>query len=113
MAKIRIKDLKMGMVLASHAKDPNGRLLLPAGEKISDKHIRTLMAWGITEVNIEGNEDEALKSKPSAKNTQPFPQQLAEEVGELFRYSNGQHPAIKELIELCKLRKMKSRQETH
>jgi hypothetical protein len=113
MVKVRIKNLKVGMVLASHAKDPNGRLLLPAGEKITDKHIRTFMAWGITEVDIEGNIDDARKDKPAVDRTETFSQQLIEEVDELFRYSNRKHPAIKELVELCKLRKMKSRQEAH
>ena len=108
MGKVRIKDLKMGMILASHARDPNGRLLLPAGEEITDKHIRTLKAWGIAEVDIESNKDEVSEGRPSAKNREPVPTQVMEEVDELFRYTNKQHPAIKELIELCKLRKMES-----
>ena len=108
MGKVRIKDLKMGMILGSHARDPNGRLLLPAGEEITDKHILTLKAWGIAEVDIEGNEDEVAKGQPSVKKAKPVPTQVIEEVDELFRYTNKQHPAIKELIELCKLRKMES-----
>ena len=106
MAKVRIKYLKLGMVLASHARDPNGRLLLPAGEEITDKHIRTLKAWGIAEVDIEGNKDEA--GQTSGKNGESVPIQVQEEVDELFRYSNRKHPAIKELVELCVLRKTKS-----
>lgn len=101
------------MVLASHAKDPNGRLLLPAGEKITDKHIRTFMAWGIPEVDIEDNKNEAGTGKPAVGKAETFPRELMEEVDELFRYSNGKHPAIKELVDLCKLRKMKSRQGGH
>jgi len=108
MGKVRIKDLKMGMILASHARDPNGRLLLPAGEEITDKHIRTLKAWGIAEVDIESNKDEVSEGQPSVKNREPVPTQVMEEVDELFRYTNKQHPAIKELIELCKQRKMES-----
>ena len=108
MGKVRIKELKMGMVLASHARDPNGRLLIPAGEEITDKHILTLKAWGIAEVDIEGNEDEVSQGLSSVKKAEPVPTQVIEEVDELFRYTNKQHPAIKELIELCKLRKMES-----
>lgn len=108
MGKVRIKDLKMGMILASHARDPNGRLLLPAGEEITDKHIRTLKAWGIAEVDIEGDKDEVSEGQPSVKNAEQVSTQVMEEVDELFRYTNKQHPAIKELIELCKLRKMGS-----
>lgn len=111
MDKVRLKDLKIGMILASHARDPNGRLLLPAGEKITDKHICTLKAWGIAEVDIEGNEDEVSEGQPSGENAKPVPTQVMEEVDELFRYTNKEHPAIKELIELCKLRKMGSHQK--
>jgi hypothetical protein len=108
MGTFRIKDLKMGMILASHARDPNGRLLLPAGEEITDKNIRTLKAWGIAEVDIEGDEDEVSEGQPSNKKSEQVPTQVIEEVDELFRYTNKKHPAIKEMIELCKLRKMES-----
>ena len=105
MAKVRVKNLKLGMVLASHARDPNGRLLLPAGEEVTDKHIRTLKAWGISEVDIEGNKDE---EGPFSDNKEgSVPKQVKEEVDELFRYSNRKHPAIMELVELCVLRKTK------
>ncbi len=116
MAKVRIKDLKAGMVLASHARDSNGRLLLPAGEEVSDKHIHTLMAWGISEVDvevdIESKKEEVSKDRTSAQNAETLPTQMKEEVDELFRYSNRENSVIKELVELCIMRKMKTRQET-
>lgn len=110
MANVRIKDLKQGMVLANHARDPNGRLLLSAGEEITGKLIRTFKAWGITEVDIEGHGDgeRATEGLPSVINAEQVPTEVREEVDELFRYTDRQHPAIKELVELCTLRKMKS-----
>jgi len=109
MANVRIKDLKPGMVLANHAKDPNGRLLLSVGEEITDKHIRTFKAWGITEVEIDsGDEDGVIDGQPSEINVEQVPAQVREEVDELFRYTDRQHPIIEELVELCTLRKMKS-----
>ncbi len=110
MAIVRIKDLKLGMVLSNHAKDPNGRLLLTVGEEITDKHIRTFKAWGITEVDVEGigDEEKVTEDLPSVINGEQIPTEVREEVDELFRYSDRQHPAIKELVELCTLRKMKS-----
>jgi len=110
MANVRIKDIKQGMVLASPARDPNGRLLLSVGEEITDKLICTFKAWGITEVEIEGNgDDERVTEDPfSEVRAEQVPLQVREEVDELFRYTDRQHPAIKELVELCTLRKMKS-----
>lgn len=108
MQKIRIKDLIPGMVLASHALDLNGRLLLKGGEEITDKDIRTFKAWGMTEVDIEDTicEHGISKGQSSAISTEQVPTKVKEEVDELFRYSNKKHPAIKELVELCILRKM-------
>ena len=110
MANVRIKDLKPGMVLASHARDPNGRLLLSVGEEITGKHIRTFKAWGMTEVDIKGNggEERVTEGRPPVINAEQVPTQVREEVDELFRYTDRQHPAIKEMVELCTLRKMKS-----
>jgi len=110
MAKVRIKDIKQGMVLASPARDPNGRLLLSVGEEITDKLICTFKAWGITEVEIEGNGDEERVTEDpfSEVRAEQVPTQVREEVEELFRYTDRQHPAIKELVESCTLRKMKS-----
>jgi len=109
MVNVRVKDLKQGMILANHAKDPNGRLLLAIGEEITDKHIRTFKAWGITEVEIDSyrDEDGVIDGQPSEINVEQVPRQVREEMDELFRYTDSQHPIIKELIELCTLRKMK------
>lgn len=108
MAIVRIKDLKPGMILASPAKDPNGRLLLTDGEEITGKHIRTFKAWGIAEVDIKGSpdEDSVTESQLSEVKAQQASTPVKEEVEELFRYANRNHPAIKELVELCILRKM-------
>ncbi len=110
MAIVRLKDLKPGMVLASHAMDPNGRLLLTVGEVITDKHIRTFKAWGISELDIKDSEEENTVVVDGAQDVkaEQVPTQVSEEVDELFRYTNRQHPAMKELIELCVLRKMES-----
>lgn len=110
MAIVRIKDLKAGMVLASHARDTNGRLLLTVGEAITEKHIRTFKAWGIVEFDIKDSVDE--ENVPDEEgvgvSAEQAPSEVKEEVDDLFRYSNKQHPAIKELIELCISRKMAS-----
>jgi len=110
MANVRIKDLRQGMVLANHARDLNGGLLLAIGEKITDKHILAFKAWGITEVEIDSYEDEngIVEGQSSEINVESIPTQVREELDELFRYTDRRHPAIEELIELCILKKMKS-----
>jgi len=99
------------MVLASHTRDSNGRLLLTAGEEITDKHIRILKAWGITGIDIEGyeNEERAGEGESSVASAEQILPRVREEVDELFRYTDRQHPVIKELVHLCTSRKMESR----
>lgn len=59
MGTILINDLQAGMVLASDLKGSGGRMLLPAGVELQDIHLKTLKAWGITEVAIQGDAEVA------------------------------------------------------
>jgi len=57
MGVVYVKNLKVGMVLSDDVRDINSRLLLAKGQKIQSKHIRIFKIWGITEVNVTGDED--------------------------------------------------------
>ena len=108
MTKLKIKSLKEGMVLADDIRDHNGMLILSQGQIITEKHLRTFKSWGITEIDIEGAVEEEDKAGPIEKNEKNIPAEVKEKVDELFRYTDKQHPAIAELMELCKLRKIES-----
>ena len=56
MAKIKVKDLDIGMTLTADVCDPNGRFLLGAGCELIDKHIKALNAWGVISVEISDAE---------------------------------------------------------
>ncbi len=53
MARVNAQDLRAGMVLATDAKNTQGRLLLPRGLVLEDQHIRVLALWGVIDVDIE------------------------------------------------------------
>ena len=108
MAKLKLKDLKEGMVLADHVMDQNGMMILSAGQKITSKYIKTFRAWGIAEVDVEGNKERKIEESLPEKNLENISAEVKKKVDELFRYADKDHPAMAELMELCILRKMES-----
>ena len=61
MARIDLYSLKTGMTLKADVRDITGRLLLKAGEVITDRHLSIFKAWGVTEAEVdtpEGAPDE-------------------------------------------------------
>lgn len=58
MVHINHDGLQPGMKLARKVEDRQGRLLMAAGTELTDRHIRSLRLWGITAVDVEGDEPE-------------------------------------------------------
>lgn len=107
MAIIPIDNLAAGMVLKSNVCDRSGRMLLPAGGELTERHLKIFRTWGVLEADIVGDD--------GAETTQDFiiedidPARLAEaeeQVRWIFRRNDLEHPAIKELMRLCITRKV-------
>jgi len=94
------------MVLGKEVCDRSGRSLLPAGAELSERHLAILRMWGVMEaeiVDLEGSEDSELEA-----NEELDPGRLAEardEVETIFVHNDPAHPAIKELMRICILRR--------
>jgi HD-like signal output (HDOD) protein len=101
MGIIHINKLKPGMVLDQEVRDINGRLLLKSDKEIQSSHIRIFKTWGVTEVNIRGNNSSRDTS------TGPADPQLIEKTKEktkeLFQPADLEHPAIKEIFRISVL----------
>jgi len=101
MGIIHINKLKPGMVLAQEVKDINGRLLLKSQKEIQSSHIRIFKTWGITEVDIRGNNG----SRETC--TCPADPELVEKTEEktrkLFCHTDLDHPAMKEIFRISVL----------
>lgn len=41
------------MVLAADVKDRRGRLIMPSGTTITDRHLRSFKMWGVTHVEVD------------------------------------------------------------
>lgn len=58
MALVTVAQARPGMVLSSAVKDQRGRLLIPAGNELGERHVQALQMWGVTHLEIEGEEPE-------------------------------------------------------
>ncbi len=47
------------MILAEDVHDQQGRLLLPTGSELTDRHLRAFQMWGILTVKVRGAGEEA------------------------------------------------------
>ncbi len=98
MGSIHINKLKPGMVLDEEVKDINGRLLLKRDKKIQSAHIRIFKIWGVTEVNIRGNN--GSKDTSAGPADPELIEKTKENTQHLFRHVDLEHPAIKEIFRI-------------
>lgn len=108
MATIKLKNLKVGMVLTGDAKDLNGRVLLKSGAKITEKNLKTLKSWGVTETDVQKATTEDIEDTGSKDLNPELLDKAEAEVTRFFSHADRSHPAIKELFYLCVMRKAKS-----
>lgn len=109
MAILALDSLEIGMTLKSNVCDRSGRLLLPAGVELSDKHLKVFRTWGISEADIvaDDNQDSDNESEPNPVSCDPaMISALQKEVEKLFVRNDLQHPLIHELIQICVSRKI-------
>lgn len=104
MPFIRLQDVKPGMAPIEDIKDSTGRVILNAGTQITLKHIKTLKAWGITEVLV-GDVQEEIEVDNREDIEVMGEKQLKKEMVKLFHFTDPRHPFIKQLFISCLARK--------
>ena len=101
MGIIHINKLQPGMVLADEVRDLSGRLLLGKGKTVQPDHFRVFKIWGVTEVNIHGNNGGKEEAKPNLDPEQI--EKIKESTMQVFSHTDLEHPAIKEIFRLSVL----------
>lgn len=95
---VAVEALEVGMLLADEVRDQQGRLLMPAGTELTERHLRAFQLWGIMTVRIRAG-DGAEPAEPPLT-----PGQLAAGravvLGRL-RQRDRSHPFLAELVERC------------
>jgi len=107
MKIIKLKDILPGMILAKDVKDRTGRVLLIAGNRLSENHTKIFRAWGVTEICTESDASPKDPEKKKVDTESPVYKKAEKELRELFRHTDMKNPVVKELFQLSLERKMK------
>ncbi|UCF90663.1 MAG: HDOD domain-containing protein [Desulfobacterales bacterium] len=91
--------LQPDMVLAAEVRDITGRLLLTKGKRINPGHIRILKMWGITEVNIAGQE--GIEEVAASDADSELSQKIRAHTNHTFSHADLDHPALQEIYKLA------------
>lgn len=100
---LAVQALRPGQVLAEDARDRSGRLLVPAGVRLTPKHLQVLRAWGVTEVRVVGE----AAPEPIREQEATIPMALPQIEGllaERFRHAPVRHPFMQALQEQSRRR---------
>lgn len=95
MAKIKVKDLQIGMTLTADVCDPNGRFLLGEGCELNEKHVKALNAWGV--ISVEINDDDMPEVQNKIEISPEIYNAIEKQVKARFRHNNMSQPFIEEL----------------
>jgi len=105
LGTVSIDHLAAGMVLKSDVCDRSGRMLLPSGAELSEKHLQIFRTWGVLEAEIVGDSDNDAGGQELDEIDPEAIARAEAIVKPLFVHNNPDHPAIKELLRLCIARK--------
>lgn len=95
LATIFVSQARAGMILSADVLDKRGRLLVPKGVELKDKHLDAFPAWGIDQIDVQG---EAEKED----DLEPWALEAAErEIARVFAHTNPGHPALAALRDAC------------
>ena len=95
MAKIKVKDLAVGMTIIADVCDTNGRFLLGEGCELIEKHIKALNAWGV--ISVEISDDDMPEDINKVEISSDIYKVIEEQVNSRFLHNNMEQPFIKEL----------------
>lgn len=101
MAWVTVDRAKPGMTLASPVTDRMGRLLIPAGADLSDRHVGALATWGVDQIEIESDE----APEPEVEISPEIEAQARWQVRGTFRHAGEEHEFIDALVELAVARR--------
>ena len=93
--RVALEQLRTDMTLGADIVDGGGRLLLPKGTVLTEKHLRYCQMWGIADADIQG--DDTKEPEPPTID----PKMLAAAEARLrprFRHVDLSNPVMAELF---------------
>lgn len=91
MRRLCLEETRPEMVLAADVRHRNGRLLLAAGQALTQRALRTFRMWGVAAVVVHAERDRGVPDPVEAAAVSP---EARARVDELFRHTDRSHPVI-------------------
>lgn len=105
MGIISVEKVEPGMVLAEKVMTPKRMMLLPEGVELTAAHLITFQTWGITEVNIVGEDGGDADNEMSEEERAA----AEEELRFIFKHNDLTKTLAKNIFDLaCKHAEKKS-----
>lgn len=102
MGRVAVSALAPGMILEADIRDTCGRMLLRAGETLTQRSLRVLRIWGVTEAQVRGHGEDPAALTAGDKDLATLDPCLVEaarcHVAQRFRHMNSALPPIRELM---------------
>ena len=110
MPVMRFEQLQAGMELDRDVVDRNGQPLVKAGTVLTDRDLRRFRMWGVTEVDIVGDDEES--NEPGLSIDPAVLEKHQPEVRAFFKHTNLEHPFIAQLFQESLIRTVRQRMST-
>jgi len=107
---IPVEQAEIGMVLSAPVNDRRGRLIMPAGRALEEKHLDALPMWGITHIEVEGDGSDS-QGDPRDEIEPWALARAGEEMSHLFLHANVSHPVVRELRAIQTVRRARALQQ--
>lgn len=101
MPRVNIDQARSGMVLAAEVRDRRGRLLMPDGKTLTERHLEAFRMWGVSFIEILG-EDIPEAAEPVLDEATLA--RADEIVRDLFAVAGLEHACLRELGALARTR---------
>jgi hypothetical protein len=99
VARILLDQVQPGMVLEQPVTNANGRMLIPVGCELNEKHIKAMKMWGIPDVSVKGA-DEVKNDGTGGIDPQKI-EAAKTALVDTFHHTNQDLPAMQEIYKLA------------
>lgn len=106
MARILLDQVKPGMVLEQPVSNANGRMLIPAGCELNEKHIKAMKMWGIPDVSVKGTDE--VKNDGNGDMDPKKIDAAKTALADTFRHTNQDLTAMQEIYKLAVIQHARS-----
>jgi hypothetical protein len=112
MGLVSLADVQPGMVLrADVARE--GRLLLGAGARLTERDVRLCAMWDVAELDVEGLSRDDVAEAALERLAPAAREAIARRVESLFRHNDPGDPVIAALLHLATMRHARAESDAH